>query len=221
MKTVIGVALGLALWAGLPGGVARAEAAEKAVCIVCKVTEGSNTAEAVKAVRVRDDVRYAFCAEKCAKEFDADPAAYLPPKFPRPAPNLAVTSLAGDLLKWETFKGRVVLLDFWATWCAPCRKSMPELEVLHQKYAGRGFSVLGVSIDEDGAEKVRKFIAAKKFTYPIGIDSAAESTWERFHIKAIPAAFLVDQQGQVVAQWTGTPVDIREVEAKLGALLEP
>jgi peroxiredoxin len=96
---------------------------------------------------------------------------------------------------------------------------MPELQVLHDKYAARGFAVLGVSIDEGGPEKVQKLVKSKKFTYPMALDSEQEPTWEKFRVKAIPAAFLVDAQGQVVAQWSGKPVDVREVEEKLATLL--
>jgi peroxiredoxin/YHS domain-containing protein len=195
-------------------------AAEKQLCLVCHVKEGASEEEEVKAWRTHDGVRYGFCTEKCAKEFDADPAAYVPASLPRRAPELTASDLAGRPVTWKGLEGKVVLVDFWATWCAPCRKSMPELQALHDKYASRGFTVLGISIDEaKSASKVKKFAASKKIRYPIAIDSEKAPTWERFRVKAVPAAFLVDQEGRIVAQWTGASAEPREVEEKLGTLL--
>ena len=107
---------------------------------------------AVDAERTYEGVDYGFCSEKCAKEFDADPAAYRRAGVPAPGARV----LDADRPRGEAgvarrrSKGKVVLLDFWATWCAPCRKSMPELQALHAKYGPRGLVVVGVSIDEDG-----------------------------------------------------------------------
>jgi peroxiredoxin/YHS domain-containing protein len=200
----------------------QAQAKERAICPVCNVEEGKSEAEEVKAMRAYASVGYGFCSEKCAKKFDRDPVGYLPPTFPRPAPRLHLSDLSGQLLTWEGLKGKVVLIDFWATWCVPCRKSMPELQALHEKYAAQGFTVLGVSIDESQAvERVRRFISSKKITYPIALDSEKAPVWERFHVKAVPAAFLVDRDGHVVAQWTGARVDLPELEEKLGSLLAP
>jgi thiol-disulfide isomerase/thioredoxin len=116
-------------------------------------------------------------------------------------------------------KGRVVLLDFWATWCAPCRKSMPDLQALHDKYSARGLTVIGISIDEGGPAKVQRYVRSKKFTYPIVMDDAKDPAWDAYKVKAIPAAFLLDRDGRVVAQWTGAPPDARALEAQLAKLL--
>jgi peroxiredoxin len=220
MKLVMAVA-----WAGLLG-VAVAPLAERAraetrtaLCRVCKVTHGEAAEEPVRAVRTHEGVEYGFCSEKCAEAFAADPLAYLPLALPRPAPAFALKDLTGQALSNESLKGKVVLLDFWATWCAPCRKAMPELQALHRKYAGRGFAVVGVSIDEDGPAKVRKFVAARKITYPIALDSETSPAWEAYRVKAVPAAFLLDREGRIVARWTGIPADARELETRLETLL--
>ena len=194
-------------------------AAEKAMCRVCLVTHGETEPEEMKVSRSYQGVTYGFCSEKCARAFDADPAAYVPPAFPRPAPAFAVEDLAGRRHSNDALHGRVTLVDFWATWCAPCRKSMPELQALHEKYGGRGLTVLGISIDEGGAAKVRKFVVSKRFTYPIALDSEKAPAWEAFRVKAVPAAFLIDRQGQVVAQWTGAAPKRGELDAALEKLL--
>ena len=198
---------------------APASAAEKGLCLVCKITHGETEPEEMKVSRSYQGVTYGFCSEKCARAFDADPAAYVPPAFPRPAPAFAVEDLAGRRHSNDALRGRVTLVDFWATWCAPCRKSMPELQALHEKYGERGLTVLGISIDEGGAAKVRKFVVSKRFTYPIALDSEKAPAWEAFRVKAVPAAFLIDRQGQVVAQWTGAAPKRGELDAALEKLL--
>ena len=193
--------------------------AAKASCLVCKVTKGEADEEPVKAARTYEGKQYGFCSEKCAQAFAADPIAYLPPTFPREAPLFDLKDLAGKPLSSESLRGQVVLLDFWATWCVPWRKSMPELQALHQKYAERGFSVVGVSIDEGDPAKVKKFVGSKKLSYPIAMDSAQNPAWEAFRVKAVPAAYLIDREGRIVAQWTGAPADVKQVEGKLERLL--
>ena len=194
-------------------------AAKTAVCVVCRVTKGETEEEEVKALRMHEAQEYGFCSEKCAKAFDADPAAYIPPAFPRPAPKFELRDLTGEPVSNERLEGKVVLLDFWATWCAPCRKSMPDLQRLHRKYVDRGFAVVGVSIDEGGTAKVKKYVASKKITYPIAVDSSDHPAWEAFRVKAVPAAYLLDRQGRIVAQWTGTVASVADLETKLEGLL--
>ncbi len=200
--------------------VAPVRAAARAVCQVCRVMEGSREAEKVEARRSHDGVEYPFCSEKCAKEFDADPEAFLPPVLPRLAPALTAVTLDGDTLSWESLKGKVVLLDFWATWCVPCRKSMAELQQLHRDYAGKGLAVVGVTIEGPELEaRVRKFVASRKFEYALAMDAAEDPTWARFHVRAIPSAFLVDARGQIVAQWTGVAPSRKELERQFETLL--
>lgn len=198
---------------------ALAATPERALCRVCHVREGTNEEEPVRAVRTHAGIEYGFCTEKCAEAFDADPEAYLPPVFPRPAPAFALEDLAGRPVSTDSLAGRVVLVDFWATWCVPCRKSMPELQGLHDRYGARGFTVLGISIDEYGPAKVRKFVKARSITYPIVIDSAEAPAWERYRVKTIPAAFLLDHRGRIVAQWTGAVPDTAEIARRLEGLL--
>jgi thiol-disulfide isomerase/thioredoxin len=195
----------------------------KGMCLVCQVLHGETEPEPFKAMRTYQGREYGFCSEKCAKAFDADPAGFVPPELPRPAPAFDLKDLTGRGLSNESLAGRVVLLDFWATWCAPCRKSMPELEALHREYAARGLSVVGVSIDEgDPAKvtpKIASFVKGRKLTYPIALDSDSRPAWESFHVKAVPAAFLIDRQGRIVAQWTGATADMKALRARLETLL--
>jgi len=204
--------------AALPS--AAAAASEKALCAVCVTLEGKQDPEEVHAWRTHEGVKYALCSAECVKKFEASPASFVAPEFPRPAPALAATDFAGKPLTLDSFKGKVVLLDFWATWCAPCRKSMPDLEALHAKFGSRGLVVLGVSIDEAKAQKkAKELVAKKKFGYRFAFDRADDPAWARFGVQAIPAAFLLDAEGRIVAQWTGIPGDPAEMEAAISALL--
>lgn len=191
----------------------HAVAAEHGRCLVCAVLHGEAEDEPVRAHRMHEGRRYGFCSEKCAQAFADDPRAFLPPVFPYPAPGFALRTLAGEPVSLDSLRGRVVLLDFWATWCAPCRRSMPELQVLHERHAAQGLTVLGVSIDENAEAKVRRFIRAQRFGYPIAIDAATSPAWQAYRVKAIPAVFLIDRAGRVIAQWTGGAPDARELAA--------
>ena len=94
-------------------------------------------------------------------------------------------------------RGRVVLVNFWATWCPPCRKEMPDLEILNQRFGPQGLVILGIS-DEDAAT-VSPFIAQQKITYPVLLDPGRKVN-ELFQIKGIPKTFIYDREGKIVAQ---------------------
>lgn len=209
----------LALGLGLATLAAHPAAAREALCLVCQVKEGATHLEPVRATRTHEGAEYGFCSESCAEEFMTDPLAYVPPVLPRPAPAFVLRDLAGNEVTLESLRGRVVLLDFWATWCAPCRKSMPELEALHRRHGASGLTVLGVSIDEGAPARVRSFVKARKVTYPIAIDADKDPAWAAYRVKAVPAAFLIDREGRIVAQWTGTAIDAKALEARLGEML--
>lgn len=207
--------------AGLAGLVPlQAETPDKALCHVCRVHEGEAEPEPVKASAVFEDETYHFCSETCRDKFLEDPLAYVPPVFPRPLPSFEVESFAGDTVSSETFGGRVTLLDFWATWCPPCLETMPKLDKLHARLADRGFQVAGISIDEgeDGAKKAHRFVEKRGFEYPMHMDGGELPAWAALHVRAVPTMFLVDAQGQIVAQWSGH-VDMDDVTRKVEAVL--
>ena len=165
--------------------------------------------------------RTIISARRCAKKnLMLIPLAYTPPVFPRPVPEFAVHNLDGQTADLSSYRGKVVLIDFWATWCKPCEQMMPELQRLHSKYAEQGFAVLGISIDEGkkARKKIEKFLSKKDIAYPIKHDISDEPAWAAFHVPAIPATYLVDQQGQIVAQWIGK-FDAQAAEATLQELL--
>jgi peroxiredoxin/YHS domain-containing protein len=198
---------------------ARPQMPKEAICAVCRITEGATKPEKVVATSEYQKATHYFCSPKCKEEFDADPAAYLPPVLPRPAPGFAIKNLTGETVALENYRGKVVLLDFWATWCKPCVKSMPALQKLHDRFATKNFSVLGISIDENAKKVVAPFLKKHKITYPILFDAEENSAWEAYKVKVIPMMFLVDSQSQIVQQWVGE-TDMKEVERVVVSLLE-
>lgn len=189
---------------------------DKALCSVCALKGGETELEKVKAHSEYEGKAYYFCSGNCKGEFDADPVAFLPPVFPRPAPAFVVESLGGEDRALADFKGKLVLLDFWATWCKPCLETMPRLQKLYSANSGGGFEVCGVSIDDDGdrRRKIRKTTDKLGISYPIFVDAKPTPAWHRFRVKAIPAMYLLDRDGHIVAQWTGK-IDFEDVEQEV------
>ena len=212
------IATVLVLFAAVLAVTVHADAVGTAVCPVCKVHEGEAEAEPVEATSTYKGTTYGFCSVKCKHTFDDYPEAYLPPVLPRPVPAFTVKTLEGREVSFASFAaGKPVLVDFWATWCAPCVQAMPELQRLHQRHAGQGFSVVGISIDEEH-DRFEKFVKKKRPGYPIYLDATATPAWSTFHVRSIPAVFLVDSQGRIVQQWLGK-VNMREVEMAVANLV--
>jgi peroxiredoxin len=108
-----------------------------------------------------------------------------------------MTSLEGKTYSLAALRGHVVLLNFWATWCPPCRKEMPDMEKLYQRFESKGLIVLAVS-DED-KDTVATFEAKQKYTFPILLDPDRKVN-DSFNVEGIPKSFLFDREGKLVAQ---------------------
>jgi len=200
-----------------PQDIAKANLPKSAVCVVC-ASHGETHGEERAAAGVRYAGKsYFFCDTKEVADFKKDPEAYIPPVLPRPAAKLSAATVDGKTVSWNDYKGKVVLLDFWATWCAPCVKAMPEMEKLQNRFAGKDFVVLGVSIDED-PKKAVAFQQKRKLSYPVLLDDPKDPSWAAWKVRAIPAVFLVDREGQVVRQWRGK-VDPKAVEKAVEELV--
>jgi cytochrome c-type biogenesis protein len=119
-----------------------------------------------------------------------------------PAPEYRAVSLAGDSVSLTGERGRVVLLNVWATWCHPCRAEIPELLEIRETYKSRGFELIGVSVDAGGADNdIRAFMAEFGMSYPIWRDPD-ERVSAQFLIVGVPATFLIDRNG--VLRWRKT-----------------
>jgi len=111
--------------------------------------------------------------------------------------DFTLTDLDGKSWNLKDLKGKVVLLNFWATWCPPCRKEMPDLEMLYRRFGAQGFIILG--IDDEEAETVKPFIAQQGITYPVLLDPGRKVN-TLFQIEGIPKTFVYDRDGKIVAQ---------------------
>lgn len=112
------------------------------------------------------------------------------------------SALDGNQVTSDDFKGKALLITFFATWCPPCRQEVPSLIKLHEKYTGRGFSVIGLSMDERGPKVVVRLIEKEKINYPILMsDSKTEKGFGG--ISGIPTSFLVNREGEVVKRYPG------------------
>ncbi len=131
-----------------------------------------------------------------------------------PAPAWKLTDLNGKTVQLSDFKGKVVILDFWATWCGPCRAEIPDFVALQDQYRDKGLVVVGISLDQDGAKVVAPFAKHYKINYPIvlGDDNVAS---QYGNIQAIPTTFIIDSNGNIVGSHEGvTEKSVFEAEIK-------
>jgi peroxiredoxin len=120
------------------------------------------------------------------------------------APSFSLQTLEGKTLTLEDYKGKVLLLNIWDTWCPPCIMEIPHFIEIYDEYEKEGFEILGVAVARDGRDAVEKFVKDHKINYPI-----AYATQELFNtygpISGIPTSFLIDKKGRIVEKYIGMP----------------
>ena len=131
------------------------------------------------------------------EQFRAAMAQLAADDLKRDHPEFALKDLSGKTWTFSEMRGKVVLVNFWATWCPPCRKEMPDLETLYQRFASQGLVVLGISDEE--ANKVEPFIRERKFSFPVLLDPGRK-VHEMFVVEGIPKSFVYDREGKLAAQ---------------------
>lgn len=120
-----------------------------------------------------------------------------------PAPDFSLPTLSGDsTLHLSDFRGRLVLLTFWATWCAPCREEMPAMQSLWKRYQDQGFSLLAVNIEINNQKQVRRFVKKYMLDFPILLDRET-TVRKRYEIEGLPTSYLIDRQGRFLGKIVG------------------
>src|SRR6185369_7347745 len=117
------------------------------------------------------------------------------------APDFKLPDLSGKTVALSDFKGQVVLVDFWATWCGPCQEEVPDLIALQAKYKDRGFTVLGVSMDAGDKKGVQAFVQDNKIPYPVLLSGADAPAG--YDVPGLPSAVLVDRTGRLARSYVG------------------
>ena len=143
---------------------------------------------------------------------ESEPSEY------RTAPAWELPDVDGNLIEFAEFAGQITIIDFWATWCAPCRKEIPELVEVYGKYRDRGVSIVGISLDQPGNPAIREFLDEFGVNYPVVIGNA--EVMEAFgDVDGVPTTYVIDRNGRVIAKhlgYTNKATFEREIDTLLG-----
>ncbi len=140
------------------------------------------------------------------------------PRIGHPSPNFKVISTSGQTISQENYRDRVLILDFFATWCQPCRLSIPHLVEMNQKYGKQGLQVLGLSVDEDGERVVKAFTDEFRVNYPLAL--VGDSTTVDFGVRSVPIMYVIDKKGKIAEVYRGYSHEMaRSLELTIKRLL--
>jgi peroxiredoxin len=123
------------------------------------------------------------------------------PRSGQQSPNFKVISTSGQTITQENYRGHVLILDFFATWCQPCRLSIPHLVEMNRKYGKQGLHILGLSVDEGGERIVTSFTDEFRVNYPLAL--AGDSTTADFGVRSVPIMYVIDKKGKVAEIYRG------------------
>lgn len=132
------------------------------------------------------------------------------------APELNLRDSSGNVINLKSYRGKIVVLDFWATWCHGCKEEIPWFAEFQRKYGTRGVSVVGVSLDDEGWKVVKPFMQSAAISYTIILGNQA--TAKEYEIVNMPDTFLIDRNGRIAAKYAGL-VSRDDVEANLRKML--
>jgi cytochrome c biogenesis protein CcmG/thiol:disulfide interchange protein DsbE len=141
---------------------------------------------------------WVFLLPHCSKDGKATSPAL--------APDFTLKTVDGQDMTLSKLKGKVVLLDFWATWCAPCREAIPHLINLQKTYQEKGFEVIGMNMDRGNAETVRRFVKSMDIPYPITLTS--EEVSRNYGVAGLPTTILIDKAGKIRQKFLGFTSEI-------------
>ena len=137
----------------------------------------------------------------------------------RPAPQFSLANLDGKNVSLKDFADKVMVVDFWATWCGPCREEIPHLNKLYENYRGKGLVVVGISMDAEGPEVVKQFAKELRMEYPVVMGD--ENVQQDFGgIVGLPTTFIIDRKGNIVKKYTGyQPAIMQDMEQTIKELM--
>ena len=118
------------------------------------------------------------------------------------APDFTLENMQGEKVSLEQFRGKVVILNFWATWCPPCRNEMPSMEVLHQTFKDDDLVLLAINVEKEGRKQVARFLQESPYSFPILLDDENQVLM-RYRVFQYPESFIVDRSGVVVKKVIG------------------
>jgi peroxiredoxin len=182
-------------------GVMVAGTALIGIALFAVLTEGSHEPASTATARAEESngsavrtvsVGHVSGVDEAVRELDL-----IRPPRPKQASDFTVSLLGGETLRLKGQRGKPVLVNFWATWCGPCREEMPAMERLYAKHRQRGFVLLAVSVDTDAA-LVRPFLERYKLTFPVALDAKMDLA-NAYGVRALPASFLIDRDGYLAA----------------------
>jgi peroxiredoxin len=124
---------------------------------------------------------------------------------PAPAPDVRFATLAGERFSTADLRGKVVLVNFWGTYCGPCLKEMPKVIEAHRKFAPRGFETVAVAVRQDRPEKVAEFARQHALPFKVVFDASGEVAREFGRVRITPTIFVLDREGRVLAKAVGAP----------------
>jgi peroxiredoxin len=126
----------------------------------------------------------------------------VPVKVSFPAPDLTLTDTQGVRRSLADYRGQVVLVNLWATWCPPCKAEMPELEAFYKKHKEQGFVIIAIN-DGDPTPDVQQFVKDYRLTFPVWLDPTYTATEKAFNTLNLPTSFVIDRQGTIQLSWVG------------------
>lgn len=138
----------------------------------------------------------------CSSSTDRVQAAVKPDGRRKPAPDFVLKDLNGNTAKLSDYRGKIVLLNFWATWCGPCKIEIPWFIEFEQSFKDRNFAVLGISMDDDGWESVKPYVEQRKINYRVMIGTE-EISQQYGGVDSLPTTFILDRDGRIAAVHIG------------------
>jgi peroxiredoxin len=123
----------------------------------------------------------------------------------KPAPDVRFTALSGEALSTAELRGKVVLVNFWATYCPSCVQEMPRIVEAHRKFAPRGYETIAIAVRHDNPHRVAQFAASRSLPFKVALDSSGVLAKEFGNVRITPMSFLIDKQGRVLRRYIGEP----------------